>query len=81
MSGGIEDTLKRGLQLSTYAALKATGALPEDVNYAGKSSNLLNFLESVPDVAAKLTEPETKKRKFEGVVKSAELAAVLVLVY
>ena len=32
-------------------------------------------------VAAKLQEPETKERKFEEVVKSAERAAVLVLVY
>ena len=73
------NTLKRGLQLS--AALKAIGALPENVNYAVKSSYLLSFLESVPEVAAKLKEPETKERKFEEVVKSAEQAAVLVLVY
>ena len=50
---------------------------PENVNYAVKSS----FLESVPEVAGKLAEPETKERKFEDVVKSAEQAAVLVLVY
>jgi len=30
---------------------------------------------------AKLKEPETKERKFEQVVKSAEQAAVLVLVH
>ena len=39
------------------------------------------FLESVPEVAAQLKEPNTKDRKFEAVVKSAEQAAVLVLVY
>ena len=39
------------------------------------------FLESVPEVSAKLKEPETKERKFEVVVKSAEQAAVPVLVY
>ena len=43
--------------------------------------NLLSFLESVPEVAAKLKEPETREMKFEDVVKSAEQAAVLVLVY
>ena len=58
-----------------------SGALPENVNYAVKSSFLLSFLESVPEVAAKLKEPGTKDRKFEDVVKSAEQAAVLVLVY
>lgn len=68
-------------KLSARAALSATGALPENVNYAVKSSYLLSFLESVPEVAAKLREPETKERKFEDVVKSAEQAAVLVLVY
>ena len=55
--------------------------LPENVNYAVKSSFLLGFLESVPEVSAKLKEPLTKDRKFENVVKSAEQAAVLVLVY
>jgi S1-C subfamily serine protease len=68
-------------KLSAKAALAASGALPENVNYAVKSSYLLGFLESVPDVSAKLKEPNTKDEKFEDVVKSAEQAAVLVLVY
>ncbi len=55
--------------------------LPENVNYAVKSSLLLSFLESVPDVDAKLKDPNTKEEAFEDVVKSAEDAAVLVLVY
>jgi TPR repeat protein len=55
--------------------------LPENVNYAVKSSFLLSFLESAPDVSAKLKEPVTIDRKFEDVVKSAQDAAVLVLVY
>ncbi len=58
-----------------------SGALPENVNSAVKSSYLLSFLESVPEVAARLREPESKERKFEDVVRSAEQAAVLVLVY
>ncbi len=68
-------------KLNARAALAASGALPENVNYAVKSSYLLSFLEAVPEVAAKLKEPNTKDRKFEDVVKSAEQAAVLVLVY
>ena len=67
--------------MSARAALASSGALPENVNYAVKSSYLLGFLESVPEVSAKLKELETKERKFEDVVKSAEQAAVLVLVY
>ena len=68
-------------KLSARAALSSSGQLPENVNYAVKSSFLLSFLESVPDVSAKLKEPNTKERKFEDVVKDAEQAAVLVLVY
>ena len=48
---------------------------------AVKSSLLLSFLESVPDVAAKLKGPNTKDESFEEAVKSAQDAAVLVLVY
>ena len=71
-------------KLSARAALAASGALPENVNYAVKSSFLLGFLESVPEVSAKLKEPkslQTTTPKFEDVVKSVEQAAVLVLVY
>ncbi len=68
-------------KLSARAALASSGALPENVNYAVKSSFLLSFLESVPAVANKLKDPLTAERKFEDVVKSAQDAAVLILVY
>ena len=68
-------------KLNAAAAVATSGALPENVNYAVKSSFLLSFLESVPEVSAKLKEPNNKDRKFEDAVKSAEQAAVLVLVY
>jgi S1-C subfamily serine protease len=68
-------------KLNASAALAASGSLPENVNYAVKSSFLLSFLESVPDVANKLKDPVTADRKFDEVVKSAQDAAVLVLVY
>jgi TPR repeat protein len=68
-------------KLDASAALAASGALPENVNYAVKSSLLLSFLESVPAVSAKLKPPVTADRKFSDVVKSAQDAAVLVLVY
>jgi hypothetical protein len=55
--------------------------LPQKVNSAVKSSYLASFQESVPEVAAKLKEPNTKEWKFEDVVKDAEQAAVFVLVY
>ena len=68
-------------KLDLAAAVATSGALPENVNYAVKSSFLLSFLESVPEVSAKLREPNTGDQKFEDVVKSAQQAAVLVLVY
>ncbi len=68
-------------KLDVAAAVATSGTLPENVNYAVKSSFLLSFLESVPEVSAKLKEANTKGRKFEDVVRAAEQAAVLVLVY
>ncbi len=68
-------------KLNASAALAASGSLPENVNYAVKSSFLLSFLESVPAVAAKLKDPNTQDEKFEDVVQSAQAAVVLVLVY
>jgi S1-C subfamily serine protease len=68
-------------KLSASAALASSGSLPENVNYAVKSSFLLSFLESVPDVVNKIKEPSTKDEKFEDVVKDAQNATVLILVY
>ena len=68
-------------KLSARAALAARGVLPENVNYAVKSSFLLSFLEAAGSLGESYKEANTKERKFEDVVKSAEQAAVLVLVY
>ena len=67
-------------KLSAAATLKVTGALPENVNYAVKSSFLLGFLESTPEVASKLKEPNTSAIPTAEVVEKAKAAAVLVLV-
>jgi S1-C subfamily serine protease len=68
-------------KLSAKAALSTSGELPENVNYAVKSSLLLSFLESAPQASAKLKGPNTKEQNFEDIVKSIEQATVLVLVY
>ena len=68
-------------KLNQKATLATSGTLAENVNYAVKSSFLLGFLESVPEVAAKLKESTAQARKFEDVVRAVEQAAVLVLVY
>ena len=46
-----------------------------------RSNAALPFLDSVPEISAKLKEPNTKERKFDDVVNDAEKAAVLVVVY
>lgn len=68
-------------KLNASAALASSGALPENVNYAVKSSLLMSFLESVPELSTKLKPAVTAQRPFEDTVKSAQDAAVLVLVY
>lgn len=68
-------------KLSQNAVLATAGTLAENVNYAEKSSCFLSFLESAPEVAAKLNEPVTTDRKFEDVIKDVEQAALLVLAY
>lgn len=68
-------------KLNAKAALFTSGQLPENMNYAVKSSFLLGFLESAPEVAAKLKEPNANDMKFADVVERAKDAAVLVLVY
>jgi len=65
--------------LSEMAALATSGS-PENVNYAVKSSYALLLLESVPEVSARLKEPNTRERKFEELVKQAQAATALVIV-
>jgi uncharacterized protein len=69
-------------RLADMPTLKSTGSLPQNVNYAVKSSVLSALLESLPEVSAKLKDPSPgKDRKFEDVVKETEAATALVLVY
>jgi TPR repeat protein len=68
-------------KLDAATALAASGALPEDVNYAIKSSFVLSFLESVPGTEAKLKRPNLADEKFEDVVKQAQAASAMVVVY
>ena len=58
-------------KLSPRAALATRGALPENVNYAVKSSLLLSFLESVPEVVPKLKDPSTSAPDFAEAVTVA----------
>jgi hypothetical protein len=65
----------------------AGGGAGDELGVAGycelrsQDSLLLSFLESVPAVLDKLKAPVAADRMFEEMVKSAQEAAVLVLVY
>jgi len=69
-------------RLSERAAIRSSGSLPQNVNYAVKSTFLSGFLESVPHVAAKLVEPKAaKERPITEVAKELEAASAIILAY
>ena len=69
------------MRLDDVQTLKLTGSLPQNVNYALKSSFAFAFLENLSDVAIKLKSPASKGQSFEEIVKTAEDSIALVLVY
>jgi hypothetical protein len=68
-------------KLGARAALASSGSLPENVNYATKSSFLLGFLEACPDVASRIVEPSSAQDSFEKVAGRVQSASAMVLVY
>ena len=70
------------MRLDDAKTFEISGALPQNVNYAVKSSFIMAFLDSVPELTGKLKPPSAEKaRKFEDVVKEVQSATALVLVY
>jgi len=70
------------MRLGDMRALRVSGALPQNVNYAVKSSLLPAFLEGVPELAGKLNLPGAKnERKFEDIVSSVQDGVGIVLGY
>jgi len=68
-------------KLSPKAALAETGLLPENVNYAIKSSFLLSFLEASPEVYSKLKEKNTNPKKFEEMVEDVVKSTAMVVTF
>lgn len=68
-------------QLSQEAALKSTGSLAQNVNYAVKSSYLLGFLEAIPGTSAGMLDARNEEQKFESVVDDVKKATVLIIGY
>jgi hypothetical protein len=69
-------------RLGDIATLKATGSLPQNVNYALKSSFVTAFLETLPEISAKLKAPRpAKDRPLSEVAAEVKQSIVLVTVY
>ncbi len=68
-------------RLDDLKTFRLTGSLPQNVNYAVKSAFVGAFLDAIPELASRLKEPNTGDSKYEEVVKGAQEAAALVLVY
>jgi hypothetical protein len=68
--------------LNELETLKLTGSLPQNVNYALKSSFITAFLESLPEVSGKLRSPHpAKDRPFSELADEVKQSVVLVTVY
>jgi S1-C subfamily serine protease len=69
-------------RISDEAAIQFSGMIPQNVNYAVKSSCAQAMLNSTPDLPVKLKKPYlAKERKFADVVQEAQEAVVLILAY
>ncbi|MDB6025067.1 MAG: hypothetical protein JWM68_1290 [Verrucomicrobiales bacterium] len=70
------------MRLDDVKTLRLTGSLPQNVNYALKSSFLAAFLETVPEFDNKVLFSELlKPRNLDEVIRGAEQACAMVLVY
>ena len=68
-------------RLRDIRVLEQSGSLPQNVNYAVKSSFALAFLETLPDLSRKLKRPRSAGTvKPEEIVRSVQDATVLILV-
>jgi uncharacterized protein len=61
--------------------LEATGSIPQNVNYAIKSSFALTLLETLPDASQNLKQPFQKERNSADIINEAQKAVVLILCY
>jgi S1-C subfamily serine protease len=70
------------MRLGDAATVEATGMLPQNVNYAIKSSYILPLLEGISTFSQRRATARTgKPRGFEEVVKEVQAATVMVVVY
>ncbi len=67
--------------ISDMAAIETAGAIPQNVNYAVKSTYLLALIESVPDAAKGMRGPAVKTQDFAAAVQGVERASAMVLMF
>jgi len=67
-------------KLDMSAMLQESSQLPENVNYAMKSSLLLGLLKKIPDAIPKLLKVQQTEGKPDEVVQRMENSSVLILV-
>lgn len=65
-------------KLNPITSLVTTGSMPENVNYAVKSSYALSFLESLPEIYALLPTASEETLKRDKLVQKVANAAVLI---
>lgn len=68
-------------KLNEIFTARATGSLPQNVNYALKSSLVLSFLESLPELSGRLVQTKNNGLSRTQVVKQSGNAVVMVLGY
>ena len=68
-------------KLDEIFTARATGSLPQNVNYALKSSLVLNFLESLPELSGRLVQTKNNGLSRTQVIKQSGNAVVMVLGY
>jgi S1-C subfamily serine protease len=69
-------------KLNDVAMLELTGNLPQNVNYALKSSFILAMLETTPDISKKMPKPNVRKNMpLEKTVVQTKASVVLILAY
>jgi S1-C subfamily serine protease len=80
-SGNVVGVVAKTLNDLTF--LRATGTVPQNVNYAVKSAHLIEFLEAVPEVRSKLKSPgsSTGSQSATEWVSEVQESIALVQVY
>ena len=66
--------------LKAEAAFKITGSLPQNVNYAIKSSYVESIIDTVPEVVNGLTNTHNRQ-SFEKTVSRVEKSTVMIMSY